>query len=373
MNTNGQTAEAVDKCSYSDVGVSTKKANKGLELLLESVKKTTSLSRSPVMLDFGYFANVIDIGNNSGIAISTDGVGTKILVAQMLNKYDTIGIDCVAMNVNDIICVGARPLSMVDYIAVECVDSKMFAELGIGLSKGAELSDISIPAGEIAQIKEMIKGEREGFGFDLVGTAIGSVPLDRIITGKDIAEGDALVGLRSTGVHSNGLTLARKVLFDQADFSVDTYRSELGKTIGEALLEPTHIYVPEIMEMIDSNLSLKALVHITSDGFLNLLRVENNCSFIIDKLPDQLPIFDLIQSSGRISDEDMFEVYNMGIGFCVVIPENEVDQVFQICEKHKVECFKIGKTVKAPGMKRKVSIKEKKLEGTKEEKFYKIN
>src|SRR4030042_6162540 len=200
--------------SYGDVGVESTAEDKGFKKLLNLLKRTTKLSTIPVELEFGYFTNVLDIGNNIGLAISTDGVGTKLIVAQMMNKYDTVGIDCIAMNVNDILCVGAEPFSMVDYIAVQSLAPKLLEEIGDGLLKGAKIAEISIPAGEIAQIKEMLRGEREGFGFDLVGTAVGLVPLDRLIHGEDIQEGDSLVGLRSRGVHSNGFTLARKALFE---------------------------------------------------------------------------------------------------------------------------------------------------------------
>lgn len=347
--------------SYATAGVESTVEDEGFNNLLNILKRTTTLSDNQVILDFGYFANVLDIGNNVGLAISTDGVGTKIIVAQMMNKYDTIGIDCIAMNVNDILCVGAKPISMVDYIAVQSLFTELLNEIGKGLYQGAKIAQISIPAGEIAQIKEMLKGEKEGFGFDLVGTAIGLVPLDRIIIGQDVKEGDILLGLRSSGIHSNGLTLARKVFFEKGKYKIDKYIDELGKTLGEELLEPTHIYVPEIMEMINSGLNLKALIHITSDGFLNLSRIKADCGYIIEHTPEPQPIFKLIQEVGNISDEEMFLVYNMGIGFCVVVRDNEVENVFRICNKYGIECFKMGYAVK--DTEKKVTIEDKKLIG----------
>lgn len=355
--------------SYATAGVESTVEDEGFNNLLNILKKTTTLSDNQVKLDFGYFANVLDIGNNVGLAISTDGVGTKIIVAQMMNKYDTIGIDCIAMNVNDILCVGAKPISMVDYIAVQSLFPELLNEIGKGLYQGAKIAQISIPAGEIAQIKEMLKGEKEGFGFDLVGTAIGLVPLDRIIIGQDVKEGDILLGLRSSGIHSNGLTLARKVFFEKGKYKIDKYIDELGKTLGEELLEPTHIYVPEIMEMINSGLKLKALIHITSDGFLNLSRIKADCGYIIEHTPEPQPIFKLIQEVGNISDEEMFLVYNMGIGFCVVVRDNEVENVFRICNKYGIECFKMGYAVK--DTEKKVTIEDKKLIG-RNDKFIKF-
>ncbi|MFH1561861.1 MAG: phosphoribosylformylglycinamidine cyclo-ligase [Nitrospirota bacterium] len=361
-------AKSHDVTSYADAGVDTGKEEQSIRSLLKWLNKTISLSDHPVKLDFGYFANVISIGDNLGLAISTDGVGTKIIVAQMMDKYDTIGIDCIAMNVNDVLCVGAKPISMVDYIAVQKIDNRLLEEIGKGLLKGAEISRISIPAGEIAQIREMLKSEKEGFGFDLVGTAIGTVPLDRIIVGEDIQEGDALIGLRSNGIHSNGLTLARRILFEKGKYKINNYINELGKTIGEELLEPTHIYVPEIIEMINLKLKIKALVHITSDGFLNLNRVKAKCGYIIENLPEPHPIFNLIQQVGNITDKEMFTVYNMGIGFCVVVPDSEAKEVFRICKKYNVECYQLGYTTK--DSEKKVFIKDKNLIG-KNTQFYK--
>lgn len=357
-----------DEVSYTSAGVDTAAAEKVLKNLLPWMKRTLTLSDNPAKLDYGYFANVLDLGNNIGLAISTDGVGTKIIIAQMMDKYDTIGIDCIAMNVNDILCVGAKPISMVDYIAVQTIDPNLLEEIFKGLYKGAEIAQISIPAGEIAQIKEMLKSEKEGFGFDLVGTAVGLVPLDRIIIGQDISEGDILLGLRSSGIHSNGLTLARKVFFEKGKYTIGTYFNELGRTLGEELLEPTHIYVPEIMEMLNADLKIKALTHITSDGFLNLLRAKADCGYIIDTLPESYPIFRLIQEIGKITDEEMFRVYNMGVGFCIVLPESEVEKVFDTCKKFHIECCRMGYAVL--DTEKKVIIKEKRLIG-KDNKFYK--
>lgn len=358
-----------NELSYTAAGVDTETEDKGLKNLLIWVKRTITLSDNPVKLDFGYFANVLDIGNNVGLAISTDGVGTKIIVAQMMDKYDTIGIDCIAMNVNDILCVGAKPISMVDYIAVQNPDPHLLEEMGKGLYEGARIAQISIPAGEISQIREMLKAEKEGYGFDLVGTAVGLVPLDKVIIGQDISEGDTLLGLRSSGIHSNGLTLARKVLFEKGKYKINTYINELGRTLGEELLEATHIYVPEVMEMLKANLKIKALVHITSDGFLNLNRVKADCGYIIDNLPEPQPIFKLIQEIGEISDEEMFKVYNMGIGFCIVVPHSEVAEVFNICKKISIECYKLGYSTKDP--ERKIIIEERKLIG-RDNKFFKF-
>ena len=252
----------------------------------------------------------------------------------MMNKYDTVGIDYVAINVNDVLAVGATPVALLDYIAVEVPRDDLMAQLVRGLYKGAELGNVTIPGGEIAQVQEMIRGVREGYAFDLVGTAIGTIDLSRILTGQDTKEGDVIVGLRSTGVHSNGLTLARRVFFTDHHWSVDKYLSELGRTIGEELLEPTGIYVKEVVAMLEANLKIKALDHITSTGFLNQSRAASDVSYVIDSLPEPHSIFRLIQHYGGISDEEMFFTYNMGIGFCVIVAPEHADSVRRIAQDH---------------------------------------
>src|SRR3954465_10327260 len=164
----------------------------------------------------GHYASVVKFDAETGIAFSTGGVGTKLVVAEELGKFDTVGIDCVAMNVNDVICVGAEPLAVLDYIAVEAADPDVLRQIGEGLKAGAERARVEIPGGELAQLPELIRGHPSPYGLDLVGAAFGVVALDRVVTGRSIAPGDALIGLPSTGLHSNGFTLARRVLMDQA-------------------------------------------------------------------------------------------------------------------------------------------------------------
>ena len=260
----------------------------------------------------------------------------------MMNKYDTVGIDYVAINVNDVLAVGATPVALLDYIAVEVPHDDLMAQLVRGLYKGAELANVTIPGGEIAQVREMIRGVREGYAFDLVATAIGTIDVSRILTGRDTKDGDVIVGLRSTGVHSNGLTLARRVFFTDHHWSVDKYLSELGRTTGEELLEPTGIYVKEVVAMLEANLKIKALGHITSTGFLNQSRAASDVSYVIDSLPEPHSIFSLIQHYGGISDEEMFFTYNMGIGFCVIVAPEHADSVRRIAQDHGVESHFIG-------------------------------
>lgn len=351
--------------TYKQAGVDTSKEQLALKQLLKWTEKTFNFREGTgsVKLHQGYFANIIDIGGGKGLAISTDGVGTKILIAQLMGKYDTVGIDCVAMNVNDVLCVGAEPFSMVDYLAVSQPDAEVLSQIGKGLYEGARIARINVPGGEIAQIKEMIKGVREGYEFDLVGTAVGLVELDRIIVGQGIEDKDVVVGFASSGIHSNGLTLARKVLFEKGGFSIDSYIPDLGRALGYELLEPTLIYVNPVVEMLKGGINIKALIHITGDGLLNLFRVASPVSYFLDHLPTPQPIFYLIQKTGNISDEEMFTVFNMGIGFCLVVSEENIDDVLKIANKHNIKADRIG-YVRKDGRK-EIIIPEKRLVGKK--------
>jgi phosphoribosylformylglycinamidine cyclo-ligase len=361
MSTANLPEQPVEPLTYDAVGVDTRREEGGLRELGKWVTKTFHFNKCAPQLPLGYFANVLPLSPDLALAISTDGVGTKILVAQDLEKYDTVGIDCVAMNANDVICVGARPISMVDYIAVQHADPEFLGEIGKGLYEGARAAEINIPGGEIAQVREMIHGSRDGYGFDLVGTCVGTVHPDRVIVGQNIRPGDLVVGIASNGIHSNGLTLARRVLFEQAKLRATDYVPELGKAVGEELLAPTHIYVREVMEMIDAGLSIKALIHVTSDGLLNLARVAAEAGYVIDNLLETPPIFSLIRERGHLDSAEMFRVYNMGTGFCVVVDPTDADRVQEICKRHKRRTAVIGYAVADP--KRRVWIPQHDLVG----------
>ena len=320
---------------YKLAGVDEEAASAGLLRVTDRLRSTWPTADEPnqVLLPFGYFANVVEIGG-TGIAICTDGVGSKALIAQMIGRYDTIGIDCVAMNVNDLICVGATPVSMVDYLAVEDATPDFFDEIAMGLNQGARMAGVSISGGEFAQLGDMIKGEREGSGFDLAGTAIGHVGLENIIVGQEIENGDVVIGLESNGVHSNGLTLARRIFFDYNNYHINSKFSDLDCTLGEELIKPTYIYVREVLDILSREIRVKALIHVTSDGFLNLARVKSNVGFVIDKLPTMYPIFYLIMKIGNVPMREMFSLFNMGIGFCIVVPQDDAARVLSIVESH---------------------------------------
>ncbi len=309
----------------------------GLQLLAE----TFSFSqRAHPLLGFGHYATVIDTGGPQALALATDTIGTKALVAQALGKFDTAGIDCVAMNANDIVCVGAEPIAMVDCMLVEEMDEAFLAEIAVGLREGARRARISIPGGETARVPEMLRGARPGRAFDLGGTCAGLVERDRILTGVGVAAGDALVGFASSGIHSNGFTLARRT-FREAGWEFGRHVEEFGRTLGEELLEPTAMYVDLAMSLL-RELDVRALFHITGGGFLNLRRLEAEAGFTIEALPPVPAIFGVIQHLASLDDAAMYAEYNMGAGFCAVVPEAEADQAIALGKTCGIEGWRLG-------------------------------
>ena len=257
----------------------------------------------------GHYAGLIDIGGGNALALHSDGVGTKILVAEMLNEYRTVGIDCVAMNVNDLVCVGAEPVAMVDYLALEKMDQRLVNDIMVGLERGAREAGIAIVAGETAVMPDVIHG------FDLSAMSIGLVKRNRIITGEKVEVGDTIIGLPSSGIHSNGLTLARKILFKKG----------FDRNTAKKLLTPTRIYVKQIMKLLKSRIQIHGLAHITGGAFSKLKRIGEraNIGFYLDDLFRPQEIFNQIQEEGDISDREMYRTFNMGTGFLVVCPKNE--------------------------------------------------
>ncbi|WP_042702989.1 phosphoribosylformylglycinamidine cyclo-ligase [Methanobrevibacter arboriphilus] len=319
--------------TYSDSGVDIDLEEVTVAKLAEKLKPT--LKYRDIITESGHFAALVKIGNR-GIAMSTDGVGSKILVAKMMEKYDTIGIDCIAMVVNDILCVGAEPIALVDYLAVEEPNPEIAEKIAEGLAYGAKLSRIAIIGGETASLPEVVND------FDLAGTGIGFVDLDKIITGANISDGDILIGIRSSGIHSNGLSLARKTLLENNKFDInDPLPNDQNTTIGEELLRPTELYVKPIVDLLKNNLNIKGLAHITGGGFNNLKRLNKNVGFDINSLPEPQEIFKLIYDQG-VSLEEMYKVFNMGIGFVVIVSEEDADEALDNL-KNNCEAYKIGK------------------------------
>jgi phosphoribosylformylglycinamidine cyclo-ligase len=334
--------------AYAEAGVDTSRADTAVAALV-SVLRTIDTGRpSRAVLGSGHYANVLRIDDRTGIALSTDGVGSKIIVAEEMGRYDTVGIDCIAMNVNDVICVGAEPLAVLDYIAVEDADPDQLRQIALGLKEGAEQAAVEIPGGELAQLPELIRGHPSPHGFDLVGACFGTVPLDAIVTGASVAPGDAIVGVPSSGVHSNGYTLARRALPDLRDTP-----DELGgRRVGDVLLEPTVIYVRAVTELLRSDaVEVRGLAHITSGGMLNLLRLEApEVGYRIDSPLPVPPIFDLIADGASVPAEEMYEVFNMGCGFCVVVPEAQAEAAVELLGAHHRGAAVIGTVTDSAGL-----------------------
>ncbi len=280
----------------------------------------------------GHYASVIRLDERTGIALSTDGVGTKLLLAEQLGRFDTVGVDCVAMNVNDVICVGAEPLAMLDYIAIERADPEICEQIGAGLARGAELAGIEIPGGELAQLGEMVRG------FDLAGACFGTVALDAIIDGSTVRPGDPVIGLPSSGIHSNGYTLTRTAL---QDIPLDDER--LGQPLGELLLEPTEIYVKAVLELLRSEVEVRGLAHITSGGLGNLLRLAAEVGYEIDAPLPVPPVFELIRERSGAGDDEMHEVFNMGCGFCCIVAAGEEAAALDILRRRHPGAQRIGR------------------------------
>jgi phosphoribosylformylglycinamidine cyclo-ligase len=318
--------------AYARAGVDQGAADSAVAALVRALT-SIDLGRPSRQLELpGHYASVIRLDERIGIALSTDGVGTKLSVAEELGRYDTVGIDCVAMNVNDVICVGAEPVAMLDYIAVEKADPEVCHQIGVGLANGAELAGIEIPGGELAQLGDMVRG------FDLAGACFGVVALDSVIDGSAIEPGDPVIGLPSSGIHSNGYTLARRAL---DGILLDDDR--LGAPLGDVLLTPTEIYVLPVLELLRSDVDVRGLAHITSGGLGNLLRLRAGLGYeIADPLPVP-PVFELIKERGNVSEAEMHDVFNMGCGFCCVVAAGDEEAALQVLHGRYPDAKRIGR------------------------------
>jgi phosphoribosylformylglycinamidine cyclo-ligase len=299
-------------------------------------------SKAKVAQGFGHYAGITELPGKMMLAIHTDGVGTKVLIANKMKKYDTVGIDCIAMNVNDIICIGATPISFVDYIAANKNDQKIFKKIVEGLVKGAKKAGVPIVGGETAIMPDLFAGN--GFSFDLAGMVVGLLSKKQIVLGKSIKKGDVIIGAKSSGLHSNGYTLARKALLSK--YSLKSKIKGIG-VLGNALLTPTEIYVKPVLEIIQK-CNVHGLAHITGGSFTKLLRLRS-IGYEIDALPKIPPIMGLIEEQG-VKPEEMYKTFNMGIGFCLISPQNEVKQIKKIFKKHRIVTYEIGNISKKKGV-----------------------
>ncbi|MBU4220336.1 MAG: phosphoribosylformylglycinamidine cyclo-ligase [Euryarchaeota archaeon] len=301
--------------TYAKSGVNIEKENKAIAALAKQLTYKRTGMGAPIT-DVGHYAGLIDFGEYA-LALTTDGVGSKVIIANEMKRWNTVGIDCIAMNVNDLLAMGIEPLAFVDYIAISEPNDEIMRQIGEGLAKGAEMSRMTIVGGETATLPDVIKG------FDLAGTCLGMVKKDRIITGERIKPGDAVVGLPSAGVHSNGYSLVRRIIHDAGYSYRDPFPYNKDTTIGDELLIPTMIYM-EVLDAVNS-FDIHGLAHITGSGLMKLHRVTKFGFDISDPLPPQ-PIFRFLQEKGDVEDLEMYKTFNMGMGFVVVLSHDEAKE-----------------------------------------------
>ncbi len=329
--------------TYKKTGIDISKIKKSqvaIGKLIESTHKLQKMAK--ITHGFGHYAGIVEIPGGKVLATHTDGVGTKVVIANMMKKYNTIGIDCVAMNVNDIICIGATPISFVDYIAANKNDVQIFKKIVEGLVNGAKKSAMPIIGGETAIMPDVIEGK--DFAFDLAGMVVGLVSKKDIVLGEKIRAGDVIIGAKSSGIHSNGYSLARKALLSK--YSVKDKVKGIG-VIGNTLLTPTEIYVKPVLEIIQK-CKVNGLAHITGGAFTKLMRLKK-IGYDIDSLPKLPPIMGLIEEQG-VKPEEMYKTFNMGVGFCVIAPKDQVTRIKSIFKKHKISSQEIGMIISKKGV-----------------------
>ncbi|MDD9809766.1 MAG: phosphoribosylformylglycinamidine cyclo-ligase [Thaumarchaeota archaeon] len=320
--------------TYRDAGVDIAAIERSRRAIGRLISSTHARARGArVAGAFGHYAGIVRTRDGTLVATHTDGVGTKVLVASRLRKYGTVGIDCVAMNVNDIVCVGATPVSFVDYIAASRNDTAIFRSIVSGLARGAREARVPIVGGETAIMPDLLRAGE--FTFDLAGTVVGTIPPGRAVTGRAIRRGDVIIGARSSGLHSNGYSLARRAL---AGIPLGE-RVAGGRSLGDELLRPTRIYAVPALEVL-SRFDVHGMAHITGGAFANLLRLKR-ASYEIDSLPRTPPIMELIRSRG-VEDAEMYRTFNMGVGLCVIAAEADARGIIAALRGHGIASQAIG-------------------------------
>ena len=329
--------------TYKKAGVDIIEIKKSQRAIGRLIGSTHNLQKMAKMTHgFGHYAGIVEIPGGKLLATHTDGVGTKVMISNLMKRYDTIGIDCIAMNVNDIICIGATPISFVDYIAANKNDQRIFKQIVSGLVKGAKKSSMPIVGGETAIMSDLIAGK--GFGFDLAGMVVGMLSKKEMVLGNKIKPNDVIIGIKSSGLHSNGYSLARKALLSK--YSVKDKIKGVGN-LGDALIYPTEIYVKPILEAL-KKCKINGLAHITGGSFTKLLRLKH-IGYHLDSMPKTPPLMQLIEDTG-VKNEEMYKTFNMGVGFCIVAPENQVRGIRKIITKHKMKSYEIGRISKNKGV-----------------------
>ena len=329
--------------TYKSTGVNVSKIRQSQNAIGKIISSTHRISKNvKIVHGFGHYAGIIEISGGKFLATHTDGVGTKVMIANLMKKYDTVGIDCVAMNVNDIICIGATPISFVDYIAANKNVQSIFKKIVKGLATGAKKAAVPIVGGETAIMPDLISGK--GFSFDLAGMVVGILSKKQMILGKKINVGDVIIGAKSSGLHSNGYSLARKVLLSK--YSLKSRFKGIG-VLGNALLTPTEIYVKPVLEIIQK-CNVHGLAHITGGSFTKLLRLKK-IGYDLDSLPKPPAIMQLIEEQG-VKSLEMYKTFNMGVGFCVISPKNEEKRINSIFKKYGIKSKRVGQIIERKGV-----------------------
>ncbi|MBC1531527.1 phosphoribosylformylglycinamidine cyclo-ligase [Listeria booriae] len=331
--------------AYSKAGVDVEAGYEVVERIQKHVART---KRNGVMGAIGSFGGMFDLsglGLREPVLVSgTDGVGTKLLLAIQADKHDTIGVDCVAMCVNDILAQGAEPLFFLDYIATGKTVPQKMEQIVKGVADGCELAGCALVGGETAEMPDMYGAD----DYDLAGFTVGAVEKANVITGEKVAAGDVLIGLPSSGIHSNGYSLVRKIFFKQHDFALDAVLPELGgKTLAEELLTPTRIYVKPVLEVL-KNVTVHGISHVTGGGFIeNLPRVlpDDLAVSIMRGAWPSLPIFDALKHYGELDADEMYGIFNMGIGMVLVVAAEDAEKTLDILKKHGEQPYQIGQVV----------------------------
>lgn len=330
--------------NYKDAGVNVENGQKEVELIKNIVEKTQSKN---VLSKLGGFSGLFSLENldikNPVLVSGTDGVGTKVMLAQMMDKHDTIGIDCVAMCVNDILCQGARPLFFLDYIACGKLIPEKMEKIVKGVADGCLEAKSSLIGGETAEMPGLYKKN----DYDLAGFCVGIVDREKIITGEKIKKGDHIFGLRSSGIHSNGYSLVRKIVLEKEKLSLDQKIEGLERSLGEELLKPTKIYVKEILSLLDK-IEINGLSHITGGGFYeNIPRMipDGLCAKVDTSVIETPEIFKLLKKWADLKDEDMYATFNMGVGFTLVVSEEDKDKVVDFFKDTDLKLYELGKVV----------------------------
>ena len=305
--------------SYAESGVDIKVEESTISALTAAMTFQRKGLGAPLG-DIGHYAGLIDFGEYV-LALATDGVGSKVLIANEMQRWNTVGIDCIAMNVNDLLAMAIEPIAFVDYLALESHDEDFSRQIGEGLARGAEISRMSIVGGETATLPEIVNG------FDLAGTCLGMAKKGTTIAGENVKVGDKLVGIASSGVHSNGYTLVRRIVAESGYSYADPLPDDPSVTIGDALLEPTRIYM-EILDLA-KEVDIHGLAHITGSGLLKLRRL-TELGFLFDNPIKPQPVFDFLRREGNVSLLEMYRTFNMGMGFVVVVDEADVDETVRI-------------------------------------------